>query len=68
MPPKTPACAGTFRPIAIRAPQGSLLSSQRPEAVAAGTVETITRGVDLAPGDRLRIESPGGGGWGRTEE
>jgi N-methylhydantoinase B len=50
MPPQTPACAGTFRPIDIRAPLGSLLQAQRPAAVAAGNVETSTRVVDTVLG------------------
>ncbi|PCJ15614.1 MAG: 5-oxoprolinase [Gammaproteobacteria bacterium] len=50
MPGNTPACAGTFRPITIRAPQGSLLNSQYPAAVAAGNVETSTRVVDALSG------------------
>ncbi len=50
MPPQTPACAGTFRPIEINAPQGCLLQAQRPAAVAAGNVETSTRVVDAVLG------------------
>ncbi len=50
MPPQTPACAGTFRPIKIEAPLGSLLRAQRPAAVAAGNVETSTRVVDVVLG------------------
>lgn len=50
MPPQTPACAGAFRDIRIRAPRGSLLHAQRPAAVAAGNVETSTRVVDAVLG------------------
>jgi len=50
MPPQTPACAGSFRPIRLHAPPGSLLNAQRPAAVAAGNVETSTRVVDLVLG------------------
>ncbi len=50
MPAQTPACAGTFRPITIIAPQGCLLQAQRPAAVAAGNVETSTRVVDVVLG------------------
>jgi N-methylhydantoinase B len=50
MPQQTPACAGIFRPIEIRAPQGSLLNARRPAAVAAGNVETSTRVVDVVMG------------------
>ncbi|BFM20313.1 hydantoinase B/oxoprolinase family protein [Gilvimarinus japonicus] len=50
MPEQTPACAGTFRPIAISAPEGSLVNARRPAAVAAGNVETSTRMVDVMLG------------------
>jgi N-methylhydantoinase B len=50
MPPQTPACAGSFRPISITAPPGCLLNAQYPAAVAAGNVETSTRVVDVVMG------------------
>jgi N-methylhydantoinase B len=50
MPPQTPACAGTLRPIRLRAPAGSLINARRPAAVAAGNVETSTRIVDVVLG------------------
>jgi len=50
MPEQTPACAGAFRRIAIRAPGGSLVNARRPAAVAAGNVETSTRIVDVIVG------------------
>jgi N-methylhydantoinase B len=50
MPSHTPACAGSFRPIRIRAPEGCLLNARRPAAVAAGNVETSTRVVDVLMG------------------
>jgi len=50
MPPQTPACAGTFRPISLTAPEGCLLNARRPAAVAAGNVETSTRVVDVVMG------------------
>ena len=50
MPPQTPACAGTFAPIKIHAPKGSLLNAVYPAAVAAGNVETSTRVVDVILG------------------
>lgn len=50
MPPQTPACAGTFSPITLAAPRGSLLNACRPAAVAAGNVETSTRVVDVVLG------------------
>jgi len=50
MPKQTPACAGSFRPITIEAPEGCLLNAKRPAAVAAGNVETSTRVVDVVMG------------------
>lgn len=50
MPAQTPACAGAFRPIALRAPEGCLLNARKPAAVAAGNVETSTRVVDVVLG------------------
>jgi N-methylhydantoinase B len=50
MPPQTPACAGSFRPISLAAPVGCLLNAQYPAAVAAGNVETSTRVVDAIMG------------------
>lgn len=50
MPKQTPACAGSFRPIKISAPEGCLLNAKRPAAVAAGNVETSTRTVDVVMG------------------
>jgi N-methylhydantoinase B len=54
MPPQTPACAGSFRPISINAPVGCLLNAQYPAAVAAGNVETSTRVVDVVMGALAR--------------
>lgn len=50
MPDQTPACSGSFRPIEILAPEGSLVNAIRPAAVAAGNVETSTRIVDVVLG------------------
>jgi N-methylhydantoinase B len=50
MPAQTPACAGSFRGIRLRAPQGCLVNAQRPAAVAAGNVETSSRIVDAVMG------------------
>jgi len=47
MPDYTPACAGTFRPIRIKAEQGLIVNALRPAAVAAGNVETSMRLVDV---------------------
>jgi len=50
LPSYAPACAGTFEPITIRAPEGSLVNAVRPAAVAAGNVETSSRIVDVVLG------------------
>lgn len=50
MPSQTPACSGSFKPITLSAPAGSLLNARRPAAVAAGNVETSTRVVDVVMG------------------
>ena len=50
LPAHTPACAGSFRPVQLRAPRGCLLNAERPAAVAAGNVETSTRIVDVVLG------------------
>ncbi len=50
MPVQTPACAGSFRPVTLSIPEGTLLNARRPAAVAAGNVETSTRIVDVVMG------------------
>ncbi len=50
MPAQAPACAGSFRPIELHAPEGCLLNARRPAAVAAGNVETSSRVVDVVMG------------------
>nr|WP_295879036.1 hydantoinase B/oxoprolinase family protein [uncultured Thiohalocapsa sp.] len=57
MPPETPACAGALRPLALHAPEGSLLNARRPAAVAAGNVETSTRIVDVVLGALAQAEN-----------
>ncbi|MFO7604647.1 MAG: hydantoinase B/oxoprolinase family protein, partial [Gammaproteobacteria bacterium] len=66
MPAQTPACAGSFRPLRLRAPEGCLLNARRPAAVAAGNVETSSRIVDVVMGalaqalpDKLAAASQG---------
>jgi N-methylhydantoinase B len=48
--PDVPACAGAWRPLAVVAPEGSLLNARPPAAVAAGNVETSSRVADLVLG------------------
>ncbi|MGD8843711.1 MAG: hydantoinase B/oxoprolinase family protein [Gammaproteobacteria bacterium] len=50
MDQRTPACAGSFRCIDIKAPEGCLVNARPPAAVAAGNVETSSRIVDLVLG------------------
>ena len=50
MPAYTPACAGIFRQITIRAPEASLVNASFPAAVVAGNVETSSRIVDVVLG------------------
>ena len=45
--PDAPPCAGAYRPIEVRAPEGCLLNARFPAAVAAGNVETSSRVADL---------------------
>jgi len=45
--PDIPASAGAYRPIEVRAPEGSLLNAHAGAAVAAGNVETSSRVADL---------------------
>ncbi|MCC6301255.1 MAG: hydantoinase B/oxoprolinase family protein [Gammaproteobacteria bacterium] len=50
MPPEIPDCLGSFRPLRLIVPEGSVLNARRPAAVAAGNVETSTRVVDVVLG------------------
>jgi N-methylhydantoinase B len=45
--PDAPPCAGAYRPVTVRAPEGCLLNARFPAAVAAGNVETSSRVADL---------------------
>jgi N-methylhydantoinase B len=45
--PDAPPCAGAYRPITVKAPEGCLLNARFPAAVAAGNVETSSRVADL---------------------
>lgn len=54
MPDEAPVCAGLFRPISLRVPEGCLLNARRPAAVAAGNVETSMRACDVVLGALAR--------------
>jgi N-methylhydantoinase B len=45
--PDIPASAGAYRPIEVRAPEGTVLNARPGAAVAAGNVETSSRVADL---------------------
>ncbi|MGZ8669825.1 MAG: hydantoinase B/oxoprolinase family protein [Solirubrobacterales bacterium] len=45
--PDGPPSAGAWRPVEVRAPEGSLLRARAPAAVAAGNVETSSRVADV---------------------
>src|SRR5271154_2450150 len=45
--PDIPSSAGAYRPIEVRAPEGSVLNARSGAAVAAGNVETSSRVADL---------------------
>jgi N-methylhydantoinase B len=45
--PDIPPSAGAYRPVEVRAPEGSLLNAKAPAAVAAGNVETSSRVADV---------------------
>jgi N-methylhydantoinase B len=47
LPEDAPANAGLMRPIAVRAPERSIVNASPPAAVAAGNVETSQRIVDV---------------------
>jgi N-methylhydantoinase B len=46
LPEDVPACAGTYAPLTIDVPPGSLLDARAPHAVVAGNVETSQRVAD----------------------
>jgi len=48
--PDIPPSAGSYRPVEVRAPLGSLLNARPGAAVAAGNVETSSRVADLVLG------------------
>ncbi|MEX0992986.1 MAG: hydantoinase B/oxoprolinase family protein [Solirubrobacterales bacterium] len=45
--PDIPACAGAYRPISVRAPDGCLVNAKPPAAVVGGNVETSSRIADV---------------------
>lgn len=79
LPGDVPANAGTYAPLSIHAPEGSLVNAESPSAVVAGNVETSQRIADtiliafsgaadlIASGqgtmNNLIIGGSGNGGW-----
>jgi N-methylhydantoinase B len=79
LPGDVPANAGTYAPLEITAPEGSLVNAQSPSAVVAGNVETSSRiadtvltalaGASALPAqgqgtmNNLVIGGSGNGGW-----
>ena len=64
LPAHVPANAGTYAPLSIAAPEGSLVCARRPAAVVAGNVETSQRIADtvlLALADALELPAQGQG-------
>src|SRR3954447_10245612 len=45
--PDVPPCAGAYRPVTVKAPEGSILNARAPAAVVGGNVETSSRVADL---------------------
>jgi len=56
--PHVPTSDGSFRPIAVYVPEGSLLNPRRPAPVSAGNVETSMRNADLVLGAFAKL-APG---------
>ena len=54
MPDHTPQTAAVFKPIELRAPEGSLVNAREGAPVAAGNVETSQRVVDVVLGALTR--------------
>jgi N-methylhydantoinase B len=56
--PRIPMNDGSFRPIEVVVPEGTLLNPRRPAPVSAGNVETSMRNADLVLGALARL-APG---------
>jgi len=53
--PNIPTNDGSFRPIEVRVPEGTLLNPCRPAPVSAGNVETSMRNADLVLGALAKL-------------
>jgi N-methylhydantoinase B len=56
--PRIPMNEGSFRPIQIHVPQGTILNPRRPAPVSGGNVETSMRNADLVLGALAKL-APG---------
>jgi N-methylhydantoinase B len=64
LPADVPSNAGTYAPLTVRAPEGSLVHARSPAAVVAGNVETSQRIADtvlLALGQAVEVPAQGQG-------
>jgi N-methylhydantoinase B len=59
-----PANAGTYAPLGIHAPEGSLVNARRPSAVVAGNVETSQRLADTVLSALAQVADLPAGGQG----
>jgi N-methylhydantoinase B len=53
--PRIPMNDGSFRPVAVHVPEGTLLNPRRPAAVSGGNVETSMRNADLVLGALTKL-------------
>ncbi len=56
--PRIPTNDGSFRPLEVRVPEGTILRPRRPAPVSAGNVETSMRNADLVLGAFAKL-APG---------
>ena len=67
--PDIPASGGAFVPVAVRAPEGSLVNARAPAAVVAGNTETSSRITDVvmaAFGQAVEVPAQGAGTMSNT--
>jgi N-methylhydantoinase B len=62
--PDAPPSAGAGRPVAVKAPEGSLLNARPPAAVVGGNVETSSRVADLVFEALAGVATVGANGQG----
>jgi N-methylhydantoinase B len=64
LPEDVPANAGTYAPLTIAAPEGSLVNASPPHAVVAGNVETSQRVADAVLASLAEVADVPAGGQG----